>query len=247
MSATIGILGGTGLQELTGFKLLSEDSVQNKYGKPSAPLATLTIDGIKTIFLSRHGTPHKIPPHKVNYRANIYAFKNAGVENIISINAVGGITKKAAPGRIILPDQIIDYTWSRKHTFFEDDLDSVVHVDFTSPYSDTLRDKVITVSDLTGINLIKHGTYAATQGPRLETAAEILRLEHDGCDIVGMTGMPEASLARELKINYVSICLVVNWAAGKSDELITMDSIQRHIDTGMNKILEVLKELVKII
>ncbi len=247
MNGNIGIIGGTGLDSLAGSETLAKVTGDNIYGEPSAPLLSISLEGVNAIFLSRHGTPHRIPPHKVNYRANIYALKNNGVNTIFSINAVGGITVNTKPGSIILPDQIIDYTYSRKHTFFDEDLESVTHIDFTHPYSEKIRNKLIIAADKTQTNIVTSGTYAATQGPRLETAAEISRLEKDGCDIVGMTGMPEASLARELDIDYVSICLVVNWAAGKSEELITMESIRSHIDSGMNKILGLIKHTVKII
>jgi 5'-methylthioinosine phosphorylase len=245
MKASIGIIGGTGLQSIAGINVLSEYETNNEFGAPSSKLSILNINGIDTIFLARHGKPHHIPPHKVNYRANIYALNEYGVKNIISVNAVGGITSNMSPGAIVLPDQIIDYTWSRQHTFYDDNPDTVVHVDFTNPYSNLLRNNVIKAAEQTGVDLIPVCTYGATQGPRLETAAEIKRLESDGCDVVGMTGMPEAALARELEIDYVSISLVVNWAAGKTDEIITMESIQTYIDTGMAKISTLIKEVVK--
>jgi 5'-methylthioinosine phosphorylase len=244
MSISTGIIGGTGLQSLNSVNELCRNNVSNQYGDVSAPLINVSIDGFEAIFLARHGTPHTIPPHKVNYRANIYALKEMGVINLISVNVVGGITKSMSPGTIVLPHQIIDYTYSREHTFFEENLESVVHIDFTNPYSNKLRNQLIAIAKPQKTTLIPKATYAATQGPRLETAAEIRRIESDGCDIVGMTGMPEASLARELDINYVSICLVVNWAAGKSDELITMELIRSHIESGMVEILELIKTAV---
>lgn len=246
MSISIGIIGGTGLQSLKGFNELSRMNVSNQFGTASGPLINVSFNGTEIVFLARHGIPHSIPPHKVNYRANIFALKETGINNLISVNVVGGITDSMSPGTIVLPHQIIDYTYSREHTFFEKNLESVVHIDFTTPYCDTLRNQLIVIANSNKTELVPMATYGATQGPRLETAAEIRRLENDGCDIVGMTGMPEASLARELDINYASICLVVNWAAGKSNDLITMELIRSHIETGMITILELIKAATKI-
>ena len=162
---------------------------------------------MELLFFPRHGHPHAISPHKINYRANIYALKENGVKNIIAVNAVGGITSEMRPERIVIPEQIIDYTYGRKHTFFEDDQDQVTHIDFTNPYSTDLGKQLTTTSLMSGQDVFIGGVYAATQGPRLETAAEVNKLEKDGCDIVGMTGMPEAALARELEINYAVDCL----------------------------------------
>ena len=166
-------------------------------------------------------------------------------ENIIAINAVGGITSEMRPGRIAIPEQIIDYTYDRKHTFFEEDQDQVTHIDFTNPYSTDLGKQLATASLMSGLDVFIGGVYAATQGPRLETAAEVKKLEKDGCDIIGMTGMPEAALARELDINYACLALVVNWAAGKSDGEITMALIEKHLEDGIGKIKLVLEEFIR--
>jgi 5'-methylthioinosine phosphorylase len=230
----LAIIGGTGLTSLQGLDIGREETVTTPYGQPSAPLVHGRYAGREVIFLARHGNPHVIPPHKVNYRANIRALKDAGVDKIIGINAVGGITAAMTPCRIAVPDQIIDYTRERAHTFFEDDLDAVTHVDFTRPYSDSLRRLILTAA--ADMDIVDRGTYGATQGPRLESAAEIQRMERDGCDLVGMTGMPEAALARELDLDYASICVVVNWAAGKSDEEITMDLIESNLRQGVGQV-----------
>lgn len=239
----LAIIGGTGLTSLQGLGIDREEAVTTPYGSPSAPLVHGRYAGREVIFLARHGNPHVIPPHKVNYRANIRALKDAGADKIIGVNAVGGITAAMAPCRIVVPDQIIDYTWGRAHTFFEDDLDAVRHVEFTRSYSDFLRRRVLDAA--AGMDIADGGTYGATQGPRLESAAEIRRMERDGCDLVGMTGMPETVLARELGLDYASICVVVNWAAGKSDEEITMELIENNLRQGLGQVHALLATLIE--
>ena len=243
----IAIIGGTGLTSLTGIEITETKEVDTPYGNPSCALNFGRSGDKEIIFLPRHGNPHVIPPHKINYRANISALRENGVENIIAVNAVGGITQEMRPGRIVIPEQIIDYTYGRKHTFFEDKPDEVTHIDFTNPYSTDLGKQLATASLMSGLDVHIGGIYAATQGPRLETAAEVKKLEKDGCDIVGMTGMPEAALARELDINYVCLSLVVNWAAGKSDEEITMAVIEKYLEEGMDKVKTILEKTIKLI
>lgn len=241
----IAIIGGTGLASLEGVEIYETKEVDTPFGSPSSALSFGSLGDKEIIFLPRHGNPHTIPPHKINYRANIYALKENGVENIIAVNAVGGITSEMYPQRIVIPEQIIDYTYGRNHTFVGDKLDEVTHVDFTNPYSSDLGNHLATASLMSGLDAFIGGVYAATQGPRLETAAEVKKLEKDGCDIVGMTGMPEAALARELNIDYVCLALVVNWAAGKSDEEITMAVIEKHLEQGIGKVKLILKEFIK--
>ena len=240
----LSIIGGTGLTQIPGLDIKSEIDCDTQWGKPSAPISVGEFSGKDILFLPRHGHPHVIPPHKVNYRANIQALDDQDVTYIIAVNAVGGITKEATPCKIVIPDQLIDYTHSRIDTFHEENLSEVVHIDFTSPYSDSVRDKLISAANSCGIEIMKTGTYGVTQGPRLETAAEITKLEKDGCDIVGMTSMPEASLARELNINYACCALVVNWAAGKTNEIITMEIIEENLKQGMSNILNLLEEVL---
>jgi len=240
----IAIIGGTGLTSLTGVEITETREVDTPFGSPSSALSFGRLGDKEIIFLPRHGKPHAIAPHKINYRANIYALKENGIENIIAVNAVGGITSEMYPERIVIPEQIIDYTYGRNHTFYEDNLDEVTHIDFTKPYNVTLRKQLLGVNAISDLNAFVGSVYAATQGPRLETAAEIDKLEKDGCDIVGMTGMPEAALARELDINYVCLALVVNWAAGKSDEEITMTLIEKHLEQGIGKVKRILKEFI---
>jgi 5'-methylthioinosine phosphorylase len=244
----LAIIGGTGLASEDTFTLKTKKNVITIYGEPSSELLLGEFDpeennkGEKApiIFLSRHGFKHNIPPHKVNYRANIQALKDAGVTSIIAVNAVGGISDKMSPGTIVLPDQIIDYSYGREHTFFADNLEQVTHIDFSNPYTQSLIDKISQAAEKIKLDIIQPATYACTQGPRLETSAEIKRLANDGCDIVGMTGMPEATLAKELGIDYASISFVANWGAGISQKEITMAEIEAEIANGMDKIKSLL-------
>lgn len=236
----LGIIGGSGLTRLKALTVDRQEIVNTPYGEPSAPLTFGHFDGTPVVFLPRHGPTHTLPPHKVNYRANLWAMQHSGVERLIGMATVGGITPPMAPGVLAVPDQVIDYTWGREHTLFEADLNSVTHIDFTDPYCEDLRQQLLQAAAGAGVSVHDGGTYGATQGPRLESTAEIARLERDGCDMVGMTGMPEASLARELGLCYASLALSVNWAAGKSDGPITMAEIEHHLDEGMARARKVL-------
>ena len=240
----IAIIGGTGLTSLHGLEITGREIVQTPYGEPSGPLVRGVLSGKEILFLPRHGAGHTIPPHKINYRANIWALKEAGAEKVIAVNAVGGIRQDMQPGVLVIPDQIIDYTWSRITSFFEESLKQVVHIDFSYPFCEALRQEIIQAADNNAIVLVKEGTYAATQGPRLETAAEILRLEKDGCDLVGMTCMPEAALAREQELCYASIAVVANLAAGKGEEELTMEMIEQHLASGMEKVRALLEVVI---
>ncbi|MEM7026863.1 MAG: S-methyl-5'-thioinosine phosphorylase [Pseudomonadota bacterium] len=240
----LAIIGGTGLTKIPGLAIRDEIECDTKWGNPSSPLIIGEFSKQEILFLPRHGHPHVIPPHKVNYQANIQALYDHDVSQIIAVNAVGGITSEATPCKIIIPDQIIDYTHGRIDTFYEDGLSEVMHIDFTSPYSEIVRDQLIHAAEVCDINIMRTGTYGVTQGPRLETAAEINKLERDGCDIVGMTSMPEASLARELSIHYGCCALVVNWAAGKTDEIITMEIIESNLQQGMRNVLNLIETLL---
>lgn len=243
----IAIIGGTGMTSINNLEIIGREVVHTKFGEPSGPITRGKLAGHEVLFLARHGYGHTIPPHKINYRANIAALKDAGVEKIIAINAVGGITEQMLPEALVVPDQIIDYTWSRTNTFFEEGLEQVVHIDFTNPYCELLRQEIFKASSQCGINVVDQATYAATQGPRLETTAEIKRLETDGCDLVGMTGMPEASLARELDLCYASICVVANMAAGKGLAEITMEEIDKNLHKGMEDVRTLLEKLISLL
>jgi 5'-methylthioadenosine phosphorylase/5'-methylthioinosine phosphorylase len=240
----LAIIGGTGLTQLNGLIITKRETLTTPYGLPSADFITGEYNQKEVIFLARHGNPHTIAPHKINYRANIWGLKHLGVENIIAVAAVGGITPEMAPAHIAIPDQIIDYSHSRLHTFFEDENYPVTHIDFTYPYNRALRAALIIAAKNADINISPIGTYGCTQGPRLETAAEIKRMEKDGCDLVGMTGMPEASLAKELEMNYAAISVIANWAAGKTAGEITMAEIERHLHNGMIKVANLLKAFI---
>ena len=231
---TIGIIGGSGLTRLDALRIDHREVMNTPYGDPSAPLLFGKLGQLDVVFLPRHGNVHAIPPHMVNYRANVWALRNAGVEQVIGMAAVGGISDHLPPGTLCIADQLIDYTYGRAHTFFEEDLTSVTHIDFTEPYCEALRSTLIKAATKVGVELVAQGTYGATQGPRLETATEIRRLAQDGCDLVGMTGMPEAALARELDLCYANFSLVVNWAAGLGEGPITMREIDSHLSTGMS-------------
>lgn len=237
----VGIIGGTGLTTLSGLEIIGEKPVHTAWGVPSAPLVEGQLEGQPVIFLSRHGNPHRIPPHQVNYRANLKALYDAGVRTVIGVNAVGGIHPDMGPAHVVIPDQIIDYTWGRASTFFEGDLDSVTHIDFTWPYDESARQILMDAAAAEAVPFSGFGVYGATQGPRLETGAEIIRMERDGCDLVGMTGMPEAVLAAELGMRYVCLGLVVNRAAGKSDHVITMEEIDSAIEQGMSGVKRILE------
>ena len=238
------VIGGTGLTEIEGLQIIHREVVHTPYGEPSGQITHGLIEGKRIAFLARHGYTHSIPPHKVNYRANLWALHHIGIERIVAIAAVGGITSRMAPQALVVPDQIIDYTYGRAHTFFEEGLSSVTHIDFSYPYCPQLRTAILKAGEAAGLDMVDGGTYAATQGPRLETAAEIRRLERDGNDLVGMTAMPEAALAKELGMSYASCCVVANWAAGKSDREITMDEIYQHLSIGMGNVRSLLKYLV---
>ena len=240
----VAIIGGTGLTSLNGLEIDGREIVQTPFGEPSGPLVRGNLAGHQIYFLPRHGAAHTIPPHQINYRANIWALKAAGVEQVIAVNAVGGIREDMQPGTLIIPDQVIDYTVSRTNTFFEEGLKQVVHIDFTEPYCESLRQDIISAADNSSINVIKDGTYAATQGPRLETAAEVNRLENDGCHLVGMTGMPEAALAREQELCYASISVVANLAAGRGTEGLTMEIIEKNLNEGMGKVRQLLEAVI---
>jgi 5'-methylthioinosine phosphorylase len=244
----IAVVGGTGLYSMMDdFEFSHQEIINTPYGEPSGPLVHGFLHGKPLVFLARHGFTHRLPPHRINYRANIWMFKKAGVDRILAVNAVGGINPNSPPETLIIPDQIIDYTWGREHTFYAEDLTRVVHVDFTSPYSESLRKTLIAAGKKCALNLVESGVYGCTQGPRLETAAEIKRLQQDGCDLVGMTGMPEASLARELSIEYASIAVVANWGAGLGEAEISMDQIDASLQNGMESVKTLVLEAVKLL
>jgi 5'-deoxy-5'-methylthioadenosine phosphorylase len=241
----VGIIGGSGLTQLRNLEITRREVVRTPYGEPSAPMVYGRLGGGEVVFLPRHGSGHTIPPHEVNYRANIWALKQVGVERVIAVNAVGGISSHYLTSTtLVIPDQIIDYTWGRAHTFFGSEHKQVTHVDFSNPYCQDLRAALIAAARTAGLAAVEHGCYGATQGPRFESTAEIRRLERDGADIVGMTGMPEAGLARELELCYACVALVVNPAAGKSDQPISLREIEHNLETGMARVRQLLEHAI---
>lgn len=237
-SGGFGLIGGSGLTCLAGLNLEQQHQVETPYGSPSAPIEAGHFHDYPVYFLPRHGIGHRLCPHEINYRANIDAFRQMGVTRIIGVNAVGGISSEAKTGSIVIPDQLIDYTWGREATFAEAGV--VNHIDFTYPYSEPMRAALERAANRIHLPIVNGGVHGVMQGPRLETAAEINRLERDGCTVVGMTGMPEAALAREAGIEYACVLLVVNPAAGRSRETISMQAIQQALTEGMGRVLKLI-------
>jgi 5'-methylthioadenosine phosphorylase/5'-methylthioinosine phosphorylase len=226
----LAVIGGSGFAALAGAPVPAGPGLDTPYGQTSAAIAEGMLGGREVLFLPRHGVGHSIPPHAINYRANLWALKEAGVSHIVALAAVGGIGAAYGPRVLAVPDQLIDYTYGRAQTFFHGGDAGVVHIDFTHPYCRSLRQALMQAGRAVGLDPVDGGTYAAVQGPRLETAAEVVRLERDGCHLVGMTGMPEAALARELGICYACAAFVVNWAAGKTQAEILTTEIEANLD-----------------
>jgi 5'-methylthioadenosine phosphorylase len=238
----LAVIGGSGLAGLGQMKVLRREIARTPFGEPSAPLVFGEINGVPVLFIARHGPGHILAPHRINYRANVWALKQAGATDLLAVAAVGGITGDVGPGTIVVPDQIIDYTYGREHTFCDGSDRTVVHVDFTRPYSDPLRELLLAAGRSAGEAVVTSGVYAASQGPRLETAAEIARMARDGATLVGMTGMPEAALARELSLRYAHLCVVSNWAAGcgNSTVKISHDDINSTLDESIARVQKVI-------
>jgi len=243
----LAIIGGSGLTRLSTLAVAHREVVRTPYGQPSSALTFGQVAGQNVAFLARHGHGHTIPPHRVNYRANLWALKQRGVDAILAVASVGGIAKIHAPGDLVLPSQLIDYTSGRQSTFFDGEDRAVVHVDFTHPYSPELRSRCLAAARAAGIAVHDGGVYGAVSGPRLETAAEIDRMDHDGATIVGMTGMPEAALARELGIAYAAIAVIVNHAAGRGESVqaISIDRIAGILEGAMDKVKTLIDHVVQ--
>ena len=241
----LAIIGGSGLTKLAILEVTRRWVARTPYGEPSGPLTFGRICGYEVVFLARHGYGHTIAPHDVNYRANLWALKDVGADAVVSVASVGGIRKDIVPGSLVLPDQIIDYTWGRRSTFFDGPGAAVNHIDFTEPYSAALRRRILEAAADCREKVIDAAVYAATQGPRLETAAEINRLERDGADIVGMTGMPEAALAREIGLEYAAIAVAANYAAGRGDSarVIALAGIEAVLEEAMGRVRRIIEKL----
>ncbi len=240
----LAIIGGSGLTRLSTLAVAHREIVRTPYGDPSSTLLFGQIAGRDAVFLARHGHGHTIPPNRVNYRANLWALKEKGASAVVAVASVGGI-RDCLPGDLVLPTQLIDYTSGREATFFDGGDRQVVHVDFTYPYSSDLRLRCLAAAQAAGIALGDGGVYGAVNGPRLETAAEITRMEGDGATLVGMTGMPEAALAREVGLPYVAICVVVNHAAGRGDsaQQVSMEGISLVLEAAMDKVRALLDHI----
>ncbi len=234
------VIGGTGLTRLEGLVLDEDRVIETPYGAPSSPLHLGHYAGHPVVFLARHGQDHRFAPHQVNYRANIWALHHLGIRRVVAVAAVGGIHPALGPAQLAVPDQIIDYTWGRAHTFSEEG--RVLHADCTEPYDGALRAALIRATAAAGVEALSQGVYAVTQGPRLETAAEVRKLRAEGCDMVGMTAMPEAALARELDLAYATLAVSVNWAAGLGPEGSDIHGdIVASLERGMDKVRRVLR------
>lgn len=239
----LGIIGGSGLTQLANLDVSHREVVRTPYGEPSGPLTFGRIGCRDVAFIARHGHGHTIQPHLVNYRANMHALESSGATAVVSVASVGGIRSDMAPGVLVVPHQIVDYTWGREMTFQSGGDGPVVHVDFTDPYDQEVRRRLLDVARRIGEEVMDGAVYATTQGPRLETAAEINRLQGDGADIVGMTGMPEAGLARELDLPYAALCVVANWAAGRADSAhgIRFDTLEAVLQLSMVRVRRIIE------
>jgi len=243
------VIGGSGLYQFAGLHVVEQKKMLTPFGEPSDVITIGKLDQHTVYFLPRHGSKHHLPPHKVNYRANLFALHQLGVTQVLAVNAVGGIAASLVAGDIVVPDQMIDYTYGREHTFSDGSNNAVVrdkveHIDFTQPFDETLRQNIIAAAQRIAEPVVTRGTYGCTQGPRLETAAEIRRLQQDGCTLVGMTAMPEAPLARELNMAYASISIVANMAAGLSDVPLTVEDIHAVVANGLGRIQKLIKSTV---
>jgi 5'-methylthioinosine phosphorylase len=241
----LAILGGSGLGQLSSLTDTRHIDARTAYGEPSGPLTLGRIGGTEVLFLARHGDQHSIAPHQVNYRANIQALKDAGAVQVAAVATVGGIRRDLGPGVLVVPHQILDYTWGRTATFHEGPGAKVKHIDFTEPYTAALRKRILAAAAACGEPVTDGGVYATTQGPRLETAAEIDRLERDGADLVGMTAMPEAALAREAGLEYAAIAVVANHAAGRGDSAraISLEAMEAVLEKSMQRVRRILEKL----
>jgi 5'-methylthioinosine phosphorylase len=242
----LAVIGGSGLYGFPGLQNASRHAVDTPYGAASGEVVVGDFAGRRVAFLARHGESHSLPPHRVNYRANLWALHHLGARKVVGVNAVGGIRADMGPRAIVVPDQIIDYTHGRYTSFCDVEGAEVKHIDFSEPYTEPLRQELLAAATHAGVTVIDGGCYGATQGPRLETRAEIARMKRDGCDLVGMTGMPEAALARELELAYACLALVANFAAGCGDEAeISIEEIFAHLAAATACVPPIIAALLK--
>lgn len=245
MDLDLAVIGGTGVYRLAALDDVETRHFDTPWGAPSGPLRIGRLGKARVAFLARHGEGHALPPHRVNYRANLHALHQAGARRVLALNTVGGITDAYGPRVLACPDQLIDYTWGRDSTFWDGEGEPL-HVDFGHPYSPRLRGAVLAAARNAGVQVVDGGCYGATQGPRLETNAEIARMRRDGCDLVGMTGMPEAGLARELGLEYACLAIVANWAAGCGDAAeITLEEVLENVAAASSGLPELVRGLAE--
>ncbi|MFT4198285.1 MAG: S-methyl-5'-thioinosine phosphorylase [Pseudoxanthomonas sp.] len=241
----LAVIGGTGVYRMAALENVESHCFDTPWGEPSGPVRVGTLLGQRVAFLARHGEGHALPPHRVNYRANLAALKQAGAGRVLALNTVGGISAGYGPRVLACPDQLIDYTWGRASSLWDGEGEAL-HVDFGEPYTPLLRHKLLAAAKVTGAPVVDGGCYGCTQGPRLETRAEIARMRRDGCDLVGMTGMPEAGLARELGLDYACLAIVANWAAGCGDgEEITLAEVVANVQAASANLPELVAELAR--
>lgn len=239
---TLAMVGGTGLTE---FDQDCETLViDTPYGPPSAPIRVIQTKPVRLLFMPRHGSPHRFPPHRVNYRANMWAFREAGADRVLAVSAVGGTREPYSPGTLALPDQLIDYTSGREHTYSDSENVPLVHVDFSWPYEGPLRGALLAAAGDAGVEVVDGGCIGVFQGPRLESAAEVRKARQDGCDMAGMTSLPEAGLARELGLDYAGIAVISNWGAGVAGERICEDNIAETLEEPMVRVRNIVSALV---
>lgn len=242
MTRTLALIGGTGLTEFDQDYATLE--TETPFGLPSAPVRVIETAPVRVLFLPRHGSPHRFPPHRVNYRANIWALRQAGAECVLAVYAVGGITPGYAPGTLAAPDQLVDYSWGREHTYSDSESAPLVHVDFTRPYDGPLRNRLLQSAVAHSIDILDGGCIGVFQGPRLESAAEIERARRDGCDMAGMTSLPEAGLAREIGLDYAGIAVVSNWGAGVGEATISEEDIAETLKKPMTRVRALVRAVV---
>jgi 5'-methylthioinosine phosphorylase len=243
--ATLALIGGTGLTELDEHG--ESIGIDTPYGPPSAAIRVVETSPLRLLFLPRHGSPHRFPPHCVNYRANMWALREAGADQVLAVSAVGGITEKCIPGALVAPDQLIDYSWGREHSYCDSENVPLVHVDFTKPYEGPLRRALLQAGKNAALDILDGGCIGVFQGPRLESTAEVERARRDGCDMAGMTSLPEAGLARELGLDYAGIAVISNYGAGVSDQLISEDDIAETLREPMTRVRKVVRALSELL
>jgi len=238
---TLALIGGTGLNQFGGSAESLE--ISTPYGSPSGAIQIVATKPLRILFLPRHGSPHRFPPHKVNYRANVWALKKAGADHVLGVFAVGGMGGDFSPGALAAPDQLIDYTWGREQTYSDSAEVPLHHVDFSWPFDGVLRRQLLAVALQENVDLIDKACLGVFQGPRLETAAEVRRAAHDGCDLAGMTALPEAALARELGLDYAGLAVVSNFAAGILDQPLSEDNIAATLQEPMQRVRALIQAL----